>query len=381
MKTKILFKILLLFLLVSFVVYAGAKFSFKDLDLLTKDELDTEIDAELKDYYEEQFKKPGVIPVIPKREYTPQIVIQDELNFTITQLGNNHFVMIPFSVDLVKTTAPGYKWKFTVTYIDNKSKVISDVLKQDKTSLELDKSIYFTVPYYVQEFNFTIGESSTTVVTSSSASATTATYSKNICIDTRGFLQGIILNGGSDLEFINSTIGDSWRTYKFANGTFNDPGILCDTVNNITYIYYTNSTNIFLINSTNFGNTFGQARNIMDIASMSNPACVFDKSLKLQCVAIESTGLSYYTNSTVWTETAVNDNIADDTDHCTIVAAPNNCIFVACSGTDQDDVDLWSPCLNGWGDTNRVQIQAGSTNPSDPSMIIDYDGRIHLFTD
>src|SRR3990167_7687548 len=100
MKTKILFKILLLFLLVSFVVYAGAKFSFKDLDLLTKDELDTkikssekdidaEIDAELKDYYEEQFKKPGVIPVIPKREYTPQIVIQDELNFTITQLGNN----------------------------------------------------------------------------------------------------------------------------------------------------------------------------------------------------------------------------------------------------------------------------------------------------
>ena len=114
---------------------------------------------------------------------------------------------------------------------------------------------------------------------------------------------------------------------------------------------------------------------------MSNPACVFDKSLKLQCVAIESTGLSYYTNSTVWTETAVNDNIADDTDHCTIVAAPNNCILVACSGTDQDDVDLWSPCLNGWGDTNRVQIQAGSTNPSDPSMIIDYDGRIHLFTD
>jgi len=98
---------------------------------------------------------------------------------------------------------------------------------------------------------------------------------------------------------------------------------------------------------------------------------VLDKHDIIHCCFIDEDDKLYYGNSTNWNnEIIVNDNIADDSDTCDIEVNSNDCIYIVASGTEEDTVDIWSPCLNGWGDTNRVEIyDTGGSALTFPTII------------
>jgi len=94
-------------------------------------------------------------------------------------------------------------------------------------------------------------------------------------------------------------------------------------------------------------------------------SCVLDGNNIVHCCFIDTTNdaLYYMNNSLGWNTSivAVNTNTLNDSDDCDINIDSTNTPFIASTGTDFDDVRLWSPKIDGWGDNNGMVVFASTS--------------------
>ena len=110
-------------------------------------------------------------------------------------------------------------------------------------------------------------------------------------------------------------------------------------------------------------------------------SCEVDSNDIIHCAIIESDkDALWYGNSSLWdNELSVNANTADDTDYINLAIAEDDCIYIVGAGTDQYDIDIWSPCLNGWGSANRIEVHAGISLY--PTMAAAPNGNLYIAWD
>ena len=212
---------------------------------------------------------------------------------------------------------------------------------------------------------FKIGWESVEIDGSASINSIRWVSNENLCRDSTGKLHTIYEGGDDDLWYANSTDdGITWSKKELLEGTVETAGILCMS-NDTIFIYYESSSDIEAMTSYNNGETWSSAFKIeSDLSSnLGVPACILDSQDYVHCVYIEQgVDTAYYTNTTQWeTATIINDNSGDDSDLCDIEVDDEDCVYIGCVGTDQDDIDFWSNCLNGYGDVNRVEMFNGAS--------------------
>ncbi len=179
---------------------------------------------------------------------------------------------------------------------------------------------------------------------------------RDMCRDSNGRIHLSYKGNGNDVWYGNSTDnGTTWTKKNIVSGDFSYVGIVCKGGDDLT-VFYVESGNLKGINSTNGGSSFSSNYTIADTGSIISPSCEADEVGIVHCSYVSSERL-YYVNSTSFnSETIVNNNTADGSNYAALVVAPDNCVYIVAAGQDQDDLNYWSPCLNGWGGTNRVQI-------------------------
>lgn len=69
----------------------------------------------------------------------------------------------------------------------------------------------------------------------------------------------------------------------------------------------------------------------------------------------------YYINSSGWSLVTVNTDDADDSDYSDVVVAKDGCVYVYATGSDNDDLEVWSPCLSGWGNNNEHMVLSSTS--------------------
>lgn len=219
------------------------------------------------------------------------------------------------------------------------------------------------------------------IVDNSSTLATAYNQNENIVKDHLGHIHVVYRNGSDNLWYAKSIDeGITWTQKYLEGGTgVSSTGIVINSTGGL-FVYADVGNDINATVSSDGGETWSDFFTIASIASknMYNPSCVTDSDDIIHCAIIQTTDdYAYYVNSTQWnTEVEVNTNAADDSDACDIEVDTSNCVYITCFGTDQGDIDIWSPCLNGWGDGNRVQIDAGPAG-SAITMASGNDGKLY----
>lgn len=245
---------------------------------------------------------------------------------------------------------------------------VSESLLTSKNSFDLTKSIVnkncFIV--YYEDFdnnNFIkIGYNSILVLAAKYNAFVDPTYESSFR-DSTGQLFVWIRKSDSDLYVYNSTDNVTFTETKAYTGTASGASMLSDS-NDIIHIIgeeTSGDNHIFWINSTDGGKTYSTPKTILTQVSHNYiyPICVMDSNNIWHCTVSElADDKIVYINYSHMTEVIVNDNVNDDTDRSTIGIFKDNIPYVIGTGTDHDDLDIWSPKLNGWGDANRVQIDA-----------------------
>ncbi len=255
-----------------------------------------------------------------------------------------------------------------------------------KFALDLNNDECFVVSYdnLTLGIEFKIGWNSVIIDISDDISITQINSNENIIKDSNGILHVAYEGSGSDLWYANSSDnGLSWTKKELLNGFAGWVGIVEDSNDNLL-VYYVdiiaNPDAVKMFNSTDGGNNWIGPTVMFQpgASSIHRTSCITDSNDIFQCCILDNTNDAlYYGNSSGWNDTLtlVNGNSVDDTDSCDIEVDNNNCIYIVGYGTDETDIDIWSPCLNGWGDGNRIQIDPNGG--SFPTIAIDKDNNIH----
>lgn len=236
-------------------------------------------------------------------------------------------------------------------------------IKQNAKKTELPYQFKLKINDQATAFKIFAGRGSVTI----EASASNPTYHSNgdKFIYANGKIHGIFRHGSTTIGYFNAT-----NNAEITNGAFTDltvsssetPGITASP-NGTLLIYFDDGTKISGIYSYDNGVSWTSEFEIMNPGTENDPRCISDSNNIFHCVT-DTNVRGYYTNSSIYgSHEEVNGNTADDTDFLTIcVNEDNNCPYVIGSGTDQDDLDLWTTTAcggNGWGDSNRIQLNNG----------------------
>lgn len=206
------------------------------------------------------------------------------------------------------------------------------------------------------------------------------TSEKNIVRDSEGNLHLVYEDSSNDISYCNSsTNGLTWSCSKLQSGTLARAGIVVNSTDGLFVYFNYASDRIDGKYSIDGGVTWEPSFKVFDSASAySKVNCVVDKNDIIHCVSVLSYSDAMYVNSTSFdNEVVINDNGADDSDYCDIEVNASGCIYVVCTGTDEDDVDFWNTCDAGFGDTNRVTIHSENTSLQ-PAMITDSSNNIYV---
>jgi len=278
--------------------------------------------------------------------------VRDVKNIPITEMkGTDKFSINKADIDLSSTTEVSDEQCFIVNY----------------NKLELG-------------MEFKIGWDTVIITSTDTAGSTQKSPNENIVQDSSGNLFIVFEGNESDISFANSSDGSggvNWDVRNITGETASLIGLIIDS-NDIMTIYFSNSESDFaMINSTDGGKTWTSPFEVYDATSDSSNSCVYDMNDIAHC-CVAAVGRLYYLNSTTWNSpTAVNTNTLDDTDDCDIETDSNGCIYIVGRGSDDDEIDIWSPCLDGWGDANRVNIHASNLDQP-PTMAIDNNNNIYI---
>jgi len=229
----------------------------------------------------------------------------------------------------------------------------------EKTDKDIPKEFSFTLPISENSFKLMIGDNSTTVDASADNTALTYVSTNGICRTPNGMIHIAYEGGGADLWYGNSTDnGSTWSTVELAAGTFESVGIVCKSDNNLM-IYYENSNDIDGRNSDDGGATWGSAFTIEDdinLVYFDEADCEADSNDKIHCVCYGDHDVFYLTSDAWDSSTDVQDDDSDDLDNCDLTIAEDDCVYISCIGVANDDLVVWSDCLNGWGNGKDIFI-------------------------
>lgn len=206
----------------------------------------------------------------------------------------------------------------------------------------------------------------------------------NMCCTPNEICHYAYADSGADINYGNTTNFINFGSIVVLAGTTDFVGITCKSDNSI-FIYYQDDTNndIDGITSSYPYSSFSSPFTIEDDAGtyLMMPVCKTDINDNIHCVIMEgsddSPDSAYYVNSSSWdTQYVINDDVDDDTDICDIIIN-NTCPYVFCIGSDTDQIQMWSSCLLGWGNANRIAkgnifISGGSDSGLSASIYNDY---------
>jgi len=216
---------------------------------------------------------------------------------------------------------------------------------------------------------------------------TTATYtiiSENIVKDSSGRLHVAYINTSSTWYSNSSDNGSTWNGFLDLDvDSSYRPGIAINSTDGL-FVYTRLGAILKGIFSSDNGSTFDspidlitfQGAITLDVAS-----CVFDSNDIWHCCAIEDANdLLYYTNSSEFpTHFEVHGNTSDDSDNCDIEVDSNNCPYIVAYGSDEDNIEIWSNCLDGFGNNSRILINdATNTGTGDGLSIAIRDDLFHV---
>ena len=251
-----------------------------------------------------------------------------------------------------------------ITKIDGSLSLGKQVLNLDVLSSKEQSCFFVDYGVKIENRSFKIGwESVVVYYNSDEFTLTDPSYIDNICKSPNGQLHVAFEGYSDDVWYANSSDnGLTWSSrniYITEGAGASSVGILCNSTNGVL-VYADILDDIIGIDSPNSGETFTNNFTMADIGYLYDPSCFLDSQDKVHCVVMESGGdQAFYVNSSNWdNEVVVNTNDTDDSDICNI-AVYNQCPYVVCAGDDDEDLDIWSPCLNGWGSGNRTELDSG----------------------
>lgn len=252
----------------------------------------------------------------------------------------------------------------------------------EKSNLDLSKvstdSISFVVTYpeLVAGIQFKIGWESVLISSDPVTTALQQSNSDNVVIDTAGNIFGTYIDTGNDVHCVNSSTGGaSWTDTEIITGTIATPGILV-TPNNTLAIYYSNNSRSYITYSKSGCGGFGNPTQ-WEVHAMDNPSCVSDSNDNIHCTG-SGGGYGYYINSSDWTDSVALDAFFAYYDTCDIEVDSNDDVYIACSGDDQDDIEVWGTAINGWGFGNNVKACADTSFGNSLDFAIHTDGTMHI---
>lgn len=263
----------------------------------------------------------------------------------------------------------GHDFSFNKNFL-SKNKVLTGI-----------ESVIVHHPINIEGIKFKIGFESIEVDGTGYSTATANPPMRNVVVDSNGKLHAAWTSGGADLWYGNSTDnGTTWTTKEISAGSYTYVNIMINSTDGLIIASAVSGADIKGFSSTDYGASWSSIFTIADLGtSITLPVCRMDGNDIYHCVGMETgSDYAYYVNSsTLDSETAVNSNAADDSDFCSIDVDSSNNPYVVCVGSDHDDIDIWSPALNGWGDANRVEIHS-STADKNPDIAIDSDDNIFV---
>lgn len=199
----------------------------------------------------------------------------------------------------------------------------------------------------------------------------------NLAVSSNGTLHIIYEDVNNKLltRFTNNN-GSTWSDPIYLiNTTTNDHGIAMDSNDNLI-IFFNNDTGSQedyeeCVSNDNSYKTFNCQKLVDSALNFKGAEIGIDSNdIRHYCINEFASDGVYYINSSAMVLDTVNDDNNDDTDKCNIAIGPNDEIYILGWGSDLDNLDIWSPQLNGWGNLNRVNVDNTAT----------YQNRVHDLT-
>lgn len=254
----------------------------------------------------------------------------------------------------------------------------SETVHLSKNTIDLSKDNSLTIHYKPNESaSFKLGWETLLIDSAGGGGSLGSEGSDNIVLDSQDNLHIVYAGDADDLYYSNSSDWTNFSTKEIKDLiSTRYVGIVIDSNDNL-FVYLNPSSNLSFYNSSDYGYTWNYDKSLSHSNDYDSISCSMDSGDIIHCCFITSSDSLIYWNSSNKDFITVNGNSADDSDSCDIELDYNNCIFIVASGTDGDDVDIWSPCLNGWGDANRVSVHE-STSSSIPVITADNQNGLHI---
>jgi hypothetical protein len=259
--------------------------------------------------------------------------------------------------------------------------------------IDLTNANNFTITYDKLRagYEIRIGWGSVVAESSASSLATEPPMNDKFCIDVNGNYHIAYINSNSTTAYGNSTDkGLTWTNTELPNfmmGSHTEASLNCNGTT--VYIQYKTDFTSFpeayqVVNTDNFGTEvpitdFGSTT----FGSAGRYSCALDGLGATHCCAIDDTNadVMHYINKTAgagsFTDQGSITTGSDDTDQCDIEVTTDNEVFIVGSGTDQDDVDIFSS-RDGF---TRHEVYAGVIMPNpgrEPNIAITPENEIWI---
>ncbi len=214
-------------------------------------------------------------------------------------------------------------------------------------------------------------------------------YNEKIVRDSKGNLHLVWEDANRDLQYSNSTDnGETWTSKLLFTGSTDRPNLLINSSDGLWALWGEDVDDIYYSHSSDYGVTWTTPTQVPNFDGNSSDAffrvsaVMDDKDNVHFCVVTiewdnngDNDWLAYSNHTSdgwsglVW----VNQNSTDDSDSCDIETDSNGVVYIIASGSDEDDIDLWTSAA--WGSNNETIIHAG-TGDSSPGIFIDSNDKI-----
>ncbi len=266
--------------------------------------------------------------------------------------------------------------------------------------IDLTNANSFTITYdkLREGYEIRIGWGSVIASSTASSLATEPTMIDKFCTDSKGNYHIAYISpgsmGGTDVMYANSTDkGFTWTNKTIQEGGFafteyDQAGIMCNSTDTI-FVTYSGDEGFGIKQAymKDSSDNFATPTTIIDFSMLFSPgdldrySCAINSDSSVHCCGIDDVNndVLYYVNSSNYnTLYGPFTSGSDDSDQCDIeLSAGNNEVFIVASGTDQDDLDIFSS-RDGFA---RHQVYDGSIIPSigrEPSIAITPDNDIWI---
>lgn len=238
-----------------------------------------------------------------------------------------------------------------------------------------------------KELSFKIGWDSI-LIDGVAVSTATQDSGDNLCEDDNDIWHVVYVGGDNDLWYGNSTnFGENWSISELSFFTYQSVGVVC--VENESIIAYGESGgDISMCFSEDSGKKWDSCTDIeSNINSyMDSPNAVSDSQSNVHFVFVAGTStgdsVAYYINLTSIEspKQLTGTSGTDNSNHCGIEVDIDDNVYIACVGSDYDDLDIWSS-KDGYGSKNYIHNSMGAMIVDNSHIDMDIvDDKIYIVT-